>query len=244
MDGRFYVGNEIGKYNIALSDGLGKASLLKRPFCEQDRRTKMKPSYLGDSYDIVKQSLLRWLSSMGLWATHPMFTEPVSSGEADAYARLLGTRLLSIDPITNNTDRVAYLAPACECHENVFLDPDTGIRLKPTRGKKAPFYIFGTELIEIVSERPDKLVLVFDQSLARGSERQQLQSKLQTFAAHDVYSIAYVSHACFVLLGRDSSLVELAFDVLQNESRLPRRRFLLEASQNKLFQQSVKSRAR
>jgi len=29
MDGRFYVGNEIGKYNIALLDGLGKTSLLK-----------------------------------------------------------------------------------------------------------------------------------------------------------------------------------------------------------------------
>lgn len=189
----------------------------------------MKPSYLGDSYDIVKQSLLRWLSSMGSWATHPMFTEPISSQQADDFTRLLGTRLLSIAPLTNGTDRTAYLAPACECHEHVFLDPDTGIRLKPTRGKKAPLYIFGAELIEIVKARPDNLVLVFDQSLARGSERQQLQSKLQTFAAHGVRSVAYVSHACFVLLGRDNSLVESAFDVLQSESRLPRGRFLPEA---------------
>ena len=204
----------------------------------------MKPSYLGDSYDIVKQSLLRWLSSMGSWATHPMFTEPVSSEQANDFARLLGTRLLSLDTLTNGIDRVAYLAPARECHEHVFLDPDTGIRLKHTLARKAPAYVFGTELIEIASACPDKLVLVFDQSLARGSERQQLQGKLQTFAVHGVHAVAYVSHACFVLLGRNSSLVEAAFDLLQSESCLPRRRFLSEAPQNKLFQRSAKSGAR
>ncbi len=186
----------------------------------------MKPSYFGDSYDIVKLSLLRWLSWMGSWATHPMFTEPVSSEQADDFARLLGTRLLSLDTLTNDIDRIAYLTPAFECHEHVFLDPDTGIRLKPTKGRKASAYIFGTELMEIASACPDKLVLVFDQSLARGSERQQLRSKLQNFAVSSVHAVAYVSHACFVLLCKNSSLVESAFKVLQSESRLPRGRFL------------------
>lgn len=204
----------------------------------------MKLRYLGDSYDIVKQSLLRWLSSMGSWATHPMFTEPVSSEQADDFASLIGTRLLSIDTLTNGIDRVAYLAPASDCHEHVFIDPDTGIRLKPTRGAKAPAYIFGTELMEIARARPDRLVLVFDQSLARGSERPQLQSKLQTFADHGVHAVAYVSHACFVLLGSDSSFVEAAFDILLSKSRLPRGRFLPEDPQNKLFQRTAKSRAR
>jgi hypothetical protein len=173
-----------------------------------------------------------------------MFTEPVSSEQADDFARLLGTRLLSLDVLTNGIDRVAYLAPARECHEHVFFDPDTGIRLKPMRGKKAPAYVFGTELMEFASACPDKLALVFDQSLAFGSERQQLQGKLQTFAFHGVHAVAYVSHACFVLLGRNSSLVEEAINVLQNESHLPRRRFLPEAPQNKLFQRSAKNRAR
>ncbi len=186
----------------------------------------MKLSYLGDSYDIVKQCLLRWLSSMGSWATHPMFTEPVSSEQADDFAHLLGTRLLSLAPLKDGIDRVAYLAPARECHEHVFIDPNTGIRIEPTRGSKAPAYVFGTELMQIAIARPDKLTLVFDQSLARGSERQQLQGKLQTFSVHGVHAIAYVSHACFVLLGRNSFLVEEAFDVLQSESRLPRSRFL------------------
>ena len=195
----------------------------------------MKPSYLGDSYDIVKQSLLRWLGIMGTWATLPMFTEPVSSQQADDFALLIGTRLLSIDHLTKDTNRVTYLAPASECHEHVFLDPDTGIRLKSARGKKAPFYIFGPELIEIVQARSNKLVMVFDQSLARGSERQQLQNKLQAFSTQGIHSVAYVSHACFVLLGRDNSLVESAFSLLQKESRLPRSRFLREISQNQAF---------
>ncbi len=188
----------------------------------------MKPSFLGDSYDIVKQSLLRWLSPMGSWATHPMFTEPVSSEQADDFADLLGTRLLSLDALTDGIDRVAYLAPARECHEHVFLDPDTGIRLKPTKGKKAPAYVFGPELVEIAIARPDKLTLVFDQSLDhRIDKQQQLQGKLSAFADHDVHAVAYVSHACFILLGRDKSLVDEAFEVLLSESRLPRNRFLL-----------------
>lgn len=38
----------------------------------------MKLQYFGDSYDIVKKSLICWLSEFGPWVTHPMFTEDVS----------------------------------------------------------------------------------------------------------------------------------------------------------------------
>jgi len=41
----------------------------------------MRMRYFGDSYDIVKQSLLRWLRPLGEWSVHPMFTEPVSPGK-------------------------------------------------------------------------------------------------------------------------------------------------------------------
>jgi hypothetical protein len=37
----------------------------------------MKLRYFGDSYDIVKKSMLAWLSPFGKWQTHPMFTEVV-----------------------------------------------------------------------------------------------------------------------------------------------------------------------
>lgn len=62
---------------------------------------QVKLEFLGDSYDIVKQSLLRWLASMGPWATHPLFTDSVPPQQVDAYAQLLGTRVLSRDVLTS-----------------------------------------------------------------------------------------------------------------------------------------------
>jgi hypothetical protein len=186
----------------------------------------MNPRYLGDSYDIVKQSLLRVLAAEGSWATHPMFTDPVSPERLSCYRRLLGTPILSDEVLTSGVDRDAYLAPARDGREHVFLDPDTGIRLRSTRGKKAPQYIFGSELMEIAKVRQGRLTLVYDQSLARGAEGQQLQNKLSWFTTEDVYGVAYVSHACFVLLGTDRSMVKGAFELLKKETGLPEYRFL------------------
>ncbi len=192
----------------------------------------MNPKYLGDSYDIVKQSLLRWLANTGTWATHPMFTEDVSTEQAEAFSSLLGTRLLSCDTLTHGTDRDAYLAPARDCHHHVFLDPDTGIRLKPTKGAKAPHYLFGTELAAIADACPERLILVFDQSLARGKEREQIQTKLGSLTKQHMLGIAYISHACFVLVGKNRTLLDSAFETLKKESHLPECRFLSWNSQN------------
>lgn len=206
----------------------------------------MRPKFLGDSYDIVKQSLLRWLSGVGPWATHPMFTESVCPEQADCFARLLGTRILSREVFIAGVDRDAYLAPARDCREHVFLDPDTGIRLRPTRGTKAPQYIFGPELVAIAGARPGRLTLVFDQALPRGAERQrrQLQDKLSALAAQGVHGVAYVSHACFVLVGQDGTAVARAFEMVMKESRLPRSRFLTEAPQNKPLQPPTRTGTR
>jgi hypothetical protein len=155
-----------------------------------------------------------------------MFTEPVLHKQADCFGRFLGTRILSLEVLTGVVNRDAYLAPARDCREHVFLDPDTGIRLLPTRGKKAPGYIFGPELVAIANARPGRLTLVFDQSLARGKERQQLQNKLSNLAEQDVHGVAYVSHACFVLVGTDHSAVAEALETLKRQSGLPRSRFL------------------
>jgi len=50
----------------------------------------MHPQHFGDSYDIVKQSLLAWLSAdLGPWSAHPMFTDKVDDERATAFARFL-----------------------------------------------------------------------------------------------------------------------------------------------------------
>ncbi|HLA78807.1 MAG TPA: hypothetical protein VJU18_14615 [Vicinamibacteria bacterium] len=180
----------------------------------------------------MKQSLLRWLSAIGAWATHPMWTESVTPQQARALSQLLVTRLLSQETLTTATDREAYLAPARECRDHVFLDPDTGIRLDTTGGKRAPLYVFGTELVAIADARPEALMLVFDQSLARGREREQLEGKLSALALHGLHSVAYVSHACFVLVGTNRPLVKRAFEVLKTESKLPESRFVKSQPRN------------
>jgi hypothetical protein len=91
---------------------------------------------------------------------------------------------------------------------------------------KAPQYIFSRELVDIAKACPERLLLVYDQSLARGAERQQLQNKLSALAAEGVYGGAYVSHACFVLLGTDRLIVADALESLERESGSPAERFL------------------
>ena len=83
--------------------------------------------------------------------------------------------LAVLDP---DTDRDGYLAPARTCASHVFLDPDTGVTLKKIKAPEAPKYLLGDELVAIVQARPEWLTLVFDQSVARGKERAQLEEKL------------------------------------------------------------------
>ena len=127
----------------------------------------MKLQYLGDSYDIVKKSLIGWLSEFGPWVSHPMFTEIVDPEQAAAFSRLLGTPLLSEKVLIPETNRAEYFS-SCRTAGNLFLDPDTGVCLEPHRGKKSVNYVFGMELAEWCKLRPKALTLIFDQSYSRG----------------------------------------------------------------------------
>ena len=156
-----------------------------------------------------------------------MFTEQVSSEEAAVFSRLLGVPLLSRDILKAETDRESYFARARTCAHHLFLDPDTGLRLTINRAKNAPSYLFGSEIISIVRERPTLLTLVFDQSLARGRERERLAGKLTYLYNHGIASFAYVSHACFILMGTNKELVKEALELIQCESGLPTSRFVM-----------------
>src|SRR5712671_2961007 len=98
-------------------------------------RYAMRIHYFGDSYDIVKQSLLRWLSTFGEWSVHPMFTEMVSRTDVAAFELLLNAKIVSTEVLTRETDRSAYFARATSCG-HLFLDPDTGLRMRSTRGAR------------------------------------------------------------------------------------------------------------
>jgi hypothetical protein len=185
----------------------------------------MRASYLGDSYDIVKQSLLRWLRNFGPWSVHPMFTETVSGTDISALESLLDAHVVSMEVLTLDTDRSAYFSCASSCG-HLFLDPNTGLRMRSTRGVRAPEYLFAPELQQLAEQRPNSLTVVFDQSVSRGSERVHLDIKLRKLHHFGLYGFAYASHACFVVVGRDRSLVERARAQVIAESKLPEHRIL------------------
>lgn len=188
----------------------------------------MNLKHFGDSYDVVKRSLLEWLADFGPWAAHPMFTHPTSVSESEAFSRFLGVPLVSTNVLDATCDRASYFASCRPCN-SLFLDPDTGIRLKAFKGHRAPAFVFGEELIALADAREHALTLTFDQSLARGREQDQadqIRVKLGHFAAHGVSGFAYVSHASFVVLGRSAVLVQQAHQRVLTKSALPAHRFV------------------
>jgi hypothetical protein len=115
--------------------------------------------HFGESYDIVKQSLIRWLAPFGRWSVHPMFTEAPKQADAIAFATFLDAQLLSSVALTANTDRSTYFA-CTTASENLFLDPNKGLRLENVSGKRAPQFIFASELISLVQRTEKGLTLV------------------------------------------------------------------------------------
>jgi hypothetical protein len=186
----------------------------------------MKLRFFGDSYDIVKKSMFGWLAEFGSWAAHPMFTELVTSDKTASFSRFLGVRLVSTEPLTPATDRVKYFS-SCEALGNLFLDPDTGVRLSPCRGLKSVNYVFAPELVALSRARPKALTLVFDQSFSRGSQARHIQEKLAFFESRGVHGFAYSSHAPFLLLSADLELAGRARERLIQVSGLPASRLVV-----------------
>ena len=132
---------------------------------------------------------------------------------------------MSREVLTPAPDRSSYFACAEPCG-NLLLDPDTGVRLQSVRPGKAPAYVFAPELISLVKWRPDALTLVFDQSFSYGAGRLEVAEKLRHLHCHEVFGFAYVSHACFLVVGQDQALVDRTSRQLTSESKLPGERLL------------------
>ena len=195
----------------------------------------MHPSKLGDSYDIVKQSLLQWLAPCGgEWAVHPMFAKnygqeyPTFNHD---FSKFLGIPLLTEDPIPSQMERAAYFKrTTSSCSDrHLFLDPDTG--LVPELKNKKKQYLTYKELVEIARKRTEKLIMVFDQSIDRdllvsGQPKEQMKRKLEWLKKCGVYGVAYHSHANFILVSTDKQMIINAKRTLLEQSRLPENRLI------------------
>jgi hypothetical protein len=180
--------------------------------------------FFGDSYDVVKRFLLQSLAPSITWDAFPMFTHAVTAPERAAFEAFLGVRIASPGILESKVDRAEHLFVMPQ-HRYVFLDPDTGIKLKPCSGKTSTKYVFGPELADICLGDPHRLALVFDQSVSRGSERQSMDDKLAYFEERGVHSFAYLSHACFVVLSASNPSLDTALTRLR-ETGLPTTRIL------------------
>ena len=166
----------------------------------------MHPDFLGDSYDLVKRTLLVLLGQFGEWQIHPMFRFAFDPLFIDAYEALVGAGTLTHAPIPFGEQRHAHLHLA-DAVTNVLFDPDTGIKVA---GQRTTRHLMLDELVELAQARPTSLTLVFDQSLSRGGEEDALLAKLGLLQGHGLRALGYFSHACFVLTSPQPNLVENA----------------------------------
>ena len=188
----------------------------------------MRLQYFGDSYDIVKQSMLQWLSPYGPWAAHPMFTDLVTEEDARAFSTFLGVPLISDEVLTDTTDRNAYFRGR-RTGQSLFLDPDTGLSVSRVPRRRLPQYLLATELVTLANATPEGLCMVFDQALQRGAEGAALQAKMHHLKEHGIHAFAYKSHASFIVAGASPGLVEQARSTVLAASALPGNRLLATA---------------
>ena len=184
--------------------------------------------YLGDSYDIVKQSLLRWLSDFGDWSVYPMFTQPEAAADIEVYERLLGAQVIkpSVLNLNDEAERALLFSSASSCSSHLLLDPDTGLQIHGQKLKNpmdAAKYVREDELLIITTARPNKMTIVFDQSVGYGMKqiRPRMEKKLLQLQKRGVHGFAYLSHACFLVVGQDKELIMQAHAKVIELSRLP-----------------------
>ena len=170
----------------------------------------MNRKFLGDSYDCVKSSVMRWLGDGGTpgWALLPMVglqtPDAIKWTKSDfrSYETLLGGKL--VDDTTwlppNFRDRAAWFPEvgrkiAAAGHRRVFVDPDKGFSPgQPGPQAASPTWhprVYPGEITSIWQEHTE-LIAVFDQSFNRAANRcDLLREKLRALAVDERTALAY-----------------------------------------------------
>ena len=185
----------------------------------------MHPAKYGDTYDMAKICMLRWLERPEPWGIHPMYFpkrgEPRDEAFPCNYADFLGIACVGGDIRTPG-----ILVEAVDDWQGaLFLDPDTGLY---PHGPTDEDHIGMADLIAIAQapNRKDRLTLVYDQSIDRryehvGDPREQVRAKLTTLEDAGIHSAAYVSHIAFIWLSDNPEVATQATRNILQESKLP-----------------------
>jgi hypothetical protein len=176
----------------------------------------VKKRYLGDVFDFYKRWFLReaCLPVVSGLQVLPMFTEDWLLTDIDIYAAILGVSRNDVrsQSVPNQKERAEYFS---QLRDDTFIDPDTGLRIlheRPPRGRreqrpKWSDFLFLPELRHLLPENSDRIVIVYDQSIGRGSEREHVEIKLRSIRPY--LSIAYAAQAGMFVLGQEASKVRL-----------------------------------
>jgi hypothetical protein len=170
----------------------------------------MRMEFFGDSYDAVKRFMLHSVAPEVEWSAFPMFTHKVSRENIAAYEFFIGVRIVRSAMVTVATNRTQHLL-ATSTHRHIFIDPDTGIKLKPSKGARSIRYIFGPELATLCREDDQRLIVIFDQSYSRcASQTPLIKEKLSYFKKAGIHGFAYDSHARFLILSGNKAVCDKA----------------------------------
>ena len=148
----------------------------------------MNPMFQGDSYDLVKRFFCRELKELGyIVVVDPMFTGDWD-GRKEGFLKLIGATQVEA-------------AQESQTSTAIFLDPDTGVRAKPS-AKHASFDQVASEA------KRHQMVFAFDQSFARGSGIEAVVAKLLALKQLDLHAMYYDSHARFLFAARERAALQ------------------------------------
>jgi hypothetical protein len=169
---------------------------------------EMNPKYFGDSYDIVKRFFCGVLSDLGYEVfVDSKFTGDWSGKEADFH------RLIGASPV------VAGESPA-ENASVLFLDPDTGVRVRSGRQ-----HVSFSRLAQEANHYD--IVFAFDQSFSRNNDaRSTMTEKMEMMRSLGCHAMYYNSHARFLFVSREAERLDRLRDHLRGIG-LPHLRLLM-----------------
>ena len=168
----------------------------------------MEHEYLGDALDYYKRWFLKEACAKQLvdLKALPMSLEGFGDNMTK-YAALLGMAegdVILREPVPNQRDRKKYFAFANDFpNSDLFADPNTGFYI----GRKSPYanYLFGRDADVLLPAGTNRVLVVYDQSISRGSEIGSAVGKITTLKPRFL-ALAYCAQAAMLILARQDAL--------------------------------------
>ena len=194
----------------------------------------MHPKYFGESHDMAKRDIMKWLAPNKRWEAHPMwFNERPNPPDDRAFLNNYAAALdvVIIDGESPNPNEL--LEAAITCRKNLLLDPDTGL-WQPRNGRMSRKHVRIDHFIQIMNspERQGNLTLIYDQSYLRNGVDiwEQTRMKLRVLCEGQVHAVAYMAHAGsrvrFIWASTNCEIITEATQRMQIESGYPCCRFI------------------